>query len=126
MVKISIKLYASGTGTADAVASFIVPLSGAIIQVNWALYATISGGGGTITFFQLSAQSTAQFALSDVRGIIDECAIVGSAATGLPAWENKVSILPGVRFNAGDKVYLHRLSVLAPATLVANVNINFA
>ena len=129
MVKTFLKLYATGVTTADAVASLIVPYSGRIVCINWSWFATTTGAVGGGQTFQLSAQSTGQFATSDVRNVLDElCATSDCVTTGIACGGNKYSMLAGYAVKAGDKIYLHRtiVSQVAFGGCLINVNMHLA
>lgn len=101
---VSIKLYATGTTTADNVASVICPTTGRLVAVNGVV--RVIGSATPDVLFQVSAQSTGQFATNDCRNVIAEFG-VGSDATYYNS--NTVSaVLPGYPVKAGDKLYLHR------------------
>lgn len=122
----TIKLYAAGVTTSDNVASFIVPQSGRIVALGWACYSAATAIGQGITW-QVSQQSTGQFATNDARGIIGE--LVGanqfaSATSGnIEAW-HKTEPVAGISVKAGDRIYLHRQATVGTAaSAVANVTV---
>ena len=122
MVKLSVTLYATGTTTADAVASSIVPVSGVITAASWSWYGSTTGAGGGGYYCELSGQSTRQSTTSDARNIIDILAATSDCVTTtIACGGNKNSIVPAFRVNAGDKVYLHRLSYVAMGAFIVNV-----
>jgi hypothetical protein len=127
MVKLCIKLYAAGIITADNVASAIMPVSAAVIGVNWAWRGVTNGAVGGAQLFQLSSQSTGQFALNDARNILDEfLASADVAVTVDNCGANKFTMLPGIKVAAGDKLYLHSLVLQAFTTSQLNLNILLA
>jgi len=117
---LAIKVYASGTTSADSVASFVVPVSGKLVLVTGAL--NVAGSTLPVATFQLASQSTSQWATNDARNIIAETTIaadstsqIASANIGIP--------LPGVSVKAGDKLYLHRLITGTVSGSLANLNL---
>lgn len=129
MLKVNLKLYASGTATADNVASSIVPYTGRIVLISWALDGIATGVVGFSQMFQVSMQSTGQFATNDARNIIDECVIGGDGAITAAnnnICVNKTTMVEGWSVKAGDRIYLHRLAVTVASSLRANVNLGIA
>lgn len=117
---LAIKVYASGTTTADSVASFVVPVSGKLVLVTGAI--NVAGGTLPVITFQLATQSTSQWATNDARNVLAEATLasdsttqIGSANIGIP--------LPGISLKAGDKVYLHRLITGTVSASLINLNL---
>ena len=124
MSKPCIKLYATGTATADSVASIIVPQSGKVVALDWSGTHITAAASGGATIFQLSQQSTSQFALNDARGIVGEFVCGSPSAAVVAGADNKyTSISGGIEVKAGDKLYLHRQAITAFGTLAVNVNV---
>jgi len=116
---IACKMYASGTSSADAVATLNVPVNGKLVLVNGCV--RIAGSTTPGCLFQLSQQSTSQFASNDVRGIIAE--IGNTSDTTNLNDVNAVTPTPGIPVEAGQKLYLHRLITGTVTTCLANLNL---
>lgn len=123
MVKNCIKLYASGITTTDNVASIIIPQTSTLVAVSWLGWGLLTGAVGCGMQLQITPMSSSSWTSNDARGIIDEFQTGGDKATGFFYQTQKLSQLPGLKFNAGDKINLHRLVLVAPASCVVSVNL---
>jgi len=117
---LAIKIYASGTTSADSVASFVVPVSGKLVLVTGAI--NCAGSTLPVVTFQLASQSTSQWATNDARNILCE-ATVASDSTAQITSANVAIPLPGVSVKAGDKIYLHRLVTGTVTGSLLNLNL---
>ena len=108
MVKHILSLYSAGTTTADAVASLVVPRSGRVTAISFGVYQLQGGGGGGEFSFELSAQSTSQFAVSEAQGRLGVCKS-GTYISGAVS-SNVILQTGGIPVEAGQRIYLHRLS----------------
>ena len=120
-VRALIGFYASGTATADSIATAIIPLSGRIVCVEWVARGTTAAGGGS-NEFQLSLQSTGQFTTNDVRNVLSNF-IAASSVASLEQGFNTQTMFPGVQIAAGDRLYIHRLQLVAWTVMAINVNV---
>ena len=121
MVKTLVKLYSASIATADNIASAIVPQTGLLASVSWSWAGITSGTVGGRTLFQLSLQSTGQFAVNDARNIIDEFSATSDCTTTtVNCGTNKQTNIAGVKVNAGDKIYLHQAVGAAFGTSTIN------
>lgn len=127
MVKFSLKLYASNAASADAIASVIIPQSSQLVGVAWDLATTVSGAAGGGATWQLSTQSTGQFALNDARGIVDEFSYSSDCITSATnCGGNAQRLIQGWKFNSGEKLYLHLSVKQAFGTTQLNCLVHFA
>jgi hypothetical protein len=117
---LAIKVYATGTTSADSVASFVVPVSGKLVLVTGAV--NVAGSTLPVVTFQLSSQSTSQWATNDARNILAETTLA-SDSTSQIASSNIGIPLPGHPVKAGDKIYLHRLVTGTVSSSLANLNL---
>lgn len=126
MVKFAIKMYAGAVATADQIASIIIPQSAQLVGVSWNHTGTVAGAIGSAQWYQLATQSTAQPGLNDSRNIIDEFVAVGMVGAGFNVGINKDTPVFGIKFAAGDKIYLHTVVWQAFTVSRLNVNLLFA
>lgn len=109
---LSIQAYASGTSTADNVASFIVPTNSKLVAITGELANTAAAG--VYCRFEVSGQSTSQFTTNDARNIIAPLIVQSDGTAG---FANVAVPVPGLTYKSGDKVYIHRaLSAANTAT----------
>lgn len=104
-----IKMYANGTGGAEnAVAQIDVPMSGALIGVQWAYSAELDGDSDDGQA-QLSFRSSGAFTTNDDRGIISEIRTITELITSgvANAFVNVYHPLPNIPIAAGERLYLH-------------------
>lgn len=127
MLKQLIKLFNSTTASGDSLATSIIPVRCALVGVSWSIRAITTGTAGVNCTYQLSLQSTGQFGVNDARNVIDECQMWSDClTTAANCGANKNTLLGGVQFEAGDKIYLHGLSNVAAGTIAVNVALSFA
>jgi hypothetical protein len=118
----AVKVYATGTTTADSVASFIVPLSGKLVLITGAIL--IAGTVLPTSKLQFASQSTSQWALNDSRNIITECCLAADSTSQIASTNIGLPI-PGLSLKAGDKVYLHRQVSGTISSCVCDFNLWF-
>jgi len=123
MVKLCIKMFATGTTTADNVAAIIIPQNSSLVLISWNWLGYNAGAIGSAVVAQLSQMSSSSWTSNDARGIIDECLCYGDKAINFAACGNKVAPLPGIKFMAGDTIRLHRYSATAPTSLNITANL---
>lgn len=116
---IACKMYASGTTSADAIATLNVPVNGKLVLCNAVV--RVAGSATPGVLFQVSLQSTSQFASNDVRGILAE--IGNTSDTTNLNDVNAVVPTPGIPVEAGQKIYLHRLVTGTVSTGIINLNL---
>jgi hypothetical protein len=126
MVKFAIKMYSGAVATADQVASIIIPQTCQLVGVSWTHSGTVAGAVGSSQWYQLATQSTAQVLLNDSRNIIDEFSAVGMVAAGFNVGSNSPTVIPGIKFAAGDKIYMHTFVWQAFTVSRLSVNLLFA
>ena len=127
MVKYAIKMYTGSVITGDSVAQIIIPQTAMLVSVSWDFLGIIGAGAvGAAQWYQLATQSTAQVTLNDSRNIIDEFSPYGANGANFNTSTNKVTPIPGIKFQAGDKIYLHTYSYVAWATARCSANLLFA
>lgn len=122
----AIKLYLSGTGSSDAALIYTLPKPGRLIAVQYHIRATIAAAVTEYVTYELSTQSASQFSQNEAQGII---ASFGAGATAATANLNVTSIqvLSGFdfTFDAGSKIYVHRLGPTPFAASLLYLNLNF-
>lgn len=118
-IMVSVKLYASGTSVADNVANFIAPISGRLVLVSGTV--RVTGSSTPCVIWQLSLQSTSQFATNDVRNVLAE---IEQSSDGTNYGTSVVALpIPGLPITAGEKVYLHRSATGTVGNSTANLNV---
>lgn len=117
---LAIKAYATGTTSADSVCSFIVPVSGRLVLITGTI--NLAGTALPTVNFQISVQSTSQWALNDARNILAE-ANLATDSTSQIANANVGIPLPGYSLKAGDKIYVHRLVSGTVTSTICNFNL---
>jgi hypothetical protein len=128
MSKYISKVYATGTASADAILAFIVPKAGRLIGMQYSVRATVAAAATENVQFEVSLQSTSQFAVSDINN-----AILGYFGTGTPtATAGNINFATGVLggfdvpVEAATKIYVHRSTTAAFSAATVNLLFFFA
>jgi hypothetical protein len=129
--KLAIKMYAAGVATADNVANVIIPMVSKIIGITYNINATKTTSVVSDVLFQLSVQSTSQFAVNDARNILLEVGLasisdISTNTAGGAGVNCGQALFPGIPVGPMDRLYLHRLSVTNFTTCLCNLNIHLA
>jgi len=125
MLKLCRKLYASGTASADNVATTIVPQKLKLVGITWCINSIAAGAVGSSTWFQLSTMSTSSWTNNDVSGIIAEFMAGSDKAVNINTNVNLFQPIPGLDFNAGEVIRLHRYALVAAGTSISIVELQF-
>jgi len=118
--KILGKLYASGTASADSIATFTMPKAGRLTGIQWKLYGQVTGALSENVRYELSLQSSSQFTAAEASNVISTVELVPFVATaGSQPTANLNFGGFDIPIEAGAKIYLHRAtgSALGAATV---------
>lgn len=102
------KVYATGSATANGVATVTIPANSRLIGVQWCLdLNSITDNAELVA--ELSAASATEIAVNEAQQCLSEVRLFGNFATsGLAqVGVNTLFPIPAVPFAAGQKIYLH-------------------
>lgn len=125
MVKLCIKMYASGITSADNVATTIIPINATLVGVAWNAVLINAGAVGSSIWYQLTSMSTSSWANNDARDIVNEFYAGNDKAINFNQSTNFMAILAGIRYNAGDIIRMHRYQNVAPTSAIVSANLYF-
>lgn len=125
MVKLCIKLYASGVTSTDNVATTVIPIRANLVGVSWSINTINVGAVGSSTWYQLSTMSTSTWTNNDARGIVSEIMAGNDKAVNINGVQNWFIPIPGITFEPGDILRLHRYALVAPSTSISICNLLF-
>lgn len=101
------KIYATGSATANAVASIVVPTRTRLVMVQWAvLFDSITDGG--LLRLEISQTASTEIAVNDSQLCVSELACAGNFVTSGLSQTNLNLVVPvNVAMAQGQKLYLH-------------------
>lgn len=102
------KIYATGSATANGVATVTIPANSRLISIDWALdINSITDNAELVA--ELSAASATEVGVNEAQQCLGEVRVFGNFVTsGLAqVGVNKQTHIPAVPFAAGQKIYLH-------------------
>lgn len=115
------KLYATGSATANAVQSIVIPSRTTLKQVQWAVRINSITDGAQLNL-ELSLASAREIAVNEAQQSISEVVIESNFVTSGLAQSGINLIVPcSVPLNQGQLIYLHALvggTVVYDATLI--------
>lgn len=102
------KLYATGSATANGVATITVPTASRLILVQWCVnFDSITDNG--VCTLELSAASATEIAVNEAQQCISELRYQSNFVTSglLNGAVNFTTPIPQVPWSQGQKIYLH-------------------
>jgi hypothetical protein len=101
------RIYATGSGTANAVSQLVIPTSGTVRQINWAVRFNSITDGGQVDL-ELSQSSTTEIATNNAQQFVSSIRWEGNFVTsGLAQGGINLIVPVSVHFDQGQILYWH-------------------